>query len=56
LKCAAVQAFLVVRGLILSGVPAGAIDLGYSNYGVFFMFFGALRVWDLFGLPSISRA
>ncbi len=44
--CALTQAFPVLAMFLLSG--ARGFDLGYTNYGMHFLFFGALASWNGF--------
>ncbi|GBC81994.1 hypothetical protein HRbin10_01112 [bacterium HR10] len=42
---ALILAFPIVSGLILATVQAGRLDLSLAEYGVSFLFFGALAAW-----------
>lgn len=42
---ALILAFPIIGGLILATVQAGRLDLSLADYGVSFLFFGALAAW-----------
>lgn len=41
-NCAVVQGFFVLCGVVLSSIQAGKPYFGWTSYGLFFLFFGAL--------------
>ncbi len=53
-RCAFTQAFPVLVMLILDGIPRG--ELGYTGYGMHFLFFGVLASWNGFirSSPGLS--
>jgi len=45
-NCAIVQAFPILSVIALSAVQTGTLDLIWAGYGLFFLFFGTLAMWD----------
>jgi hypothetical protein len=50
-NCALVQAFPIFCGLLLPILVTGNIDLGFADFGMNFLFFGALSAW----IPLLHR-
>lgn len=44
-NCAIVLAFPVLSGIVLSTIQLGRVDFGFSSFGTFYLFFGAVSVW-----------
>ncbi len=55
-NCAAVLAFPILCGIVLSTIKLGKVELSFSAFGTFFLFFGVVAFWrDIFGKEMAWR-